>query len=186
MARTEADTSSERHPTGSQIAMEPDLGSAIEPNANRRPRRATRFNTGIATPRTRSPARSRDGRLPWPYPPWPLKAWRGASSGHGASEFSVASRSLATVAETLGSRPLRKPRSARAWCPRSWQTSSAGVRPTAVAASSTCRGVCAWSLSSRGYCQRGSAIARNADMAGRAARVMVGIVRARWRAKGFS
>ena len=28
--------------------MEPDLGSAIEPNANRRPRRATRFNTGIA------------------------------------------------------------------------------------------------------------------------------------------
>ena len=48
MARTEADTSSERHPTGSQIATEPDLGSAIEPNANRRPRRATRFNTGIA------------------------------------------------------------------------------------------------------------------------------------------
>jgi hypothetical protein len=35
--------------------MEPDLGSAIEPNANRRPRRATRFNTGSAMSSTRRP-----------------------------------------------------------------------------------------------------------------------------------
>jgi hypothetical protein len=37
-----------------------------------------------------------------------LKAWRGASSGHEASEFSEASRSLATVAETLGARVKRQ------------------------------------------------------------------------------
>ena len=33
---------------GNQIAFEPGLGSAFEPNASRRPRRQAQFNTGIA------------------------------------------------------------------------------------------------------------------------------------------
>ncbi len=41
---------------------------------------------------------------PWRYRPWPLKAWRGRSSGYQASEFSETNRSLATLADTLGSR----------------------------------------------------------------------------------
>jgi hypothetical protein len=44
---------------------------------------------------------------------------RRASSRRGASELPEASRRLATLAETLGSRPLRKPPSGRDWCPRS-------------------------------------------------------------------
>ena len=47
-ARTEADTSSARHPSpGSQIAFESDLGSAFDPTRTVA-RAGTKFNTGIA------------------------------------------------------------------------------------------------------------------------------------------
>jgi hypothetical protein len=61
-----------------------------------------------------------------------LAGSRSAAAGQrSASGFSGVSSVLPIRDRATGARPLQKPAAARAGCPRSWQSSSAGVsRPT--------------------------------------------------------
>lgn len=80
------------------FVVRPPPGTRV-PCVTRRPEPArVLFHAAIASSVTRR-------TTPWRCRPRPLEAWRGAPSGYGASAFSEATRSLATVAETLGSRP---------------------------------------------------------------------------------
>ncbi len=67
------------------------------------------------------------GGLPSIYRPCPHRVLRGASSRRGASELPEASRSLATLAETLGSRPTGKRSEGSSWRLLHHKSDSAGA-----------------------------------------------------------
>ena len=71
---------------------------------------------------------------------WPLLLrlveQQGALRGGGVERIDLRSAGVMQQSggcgETTGDRPVRKPASARAWCPRSWRSSSAGVSGPAL------------------------------------------------------